>query len=90
MGSKREDVDLEIVLKNPKCARQWIEDLNKRLTQPLKFITLDRGLQVERTIYLDKMTDDEAVEAAWQLVQDFEIRHAVYEANVARDLNEIH
>lgn len=90
MGSKREDVDLEIVLKDPKCARQWIEDFNRRLNQPLKYITLNRGLELERTIYFDKMTDQEAVEAAWHLVQDFEIRHAMYESQLARELNELH
>lgn len=90
MGSSRQDVDLELVLKDPKCARQWIEDFNRRLTEPLKYIVLERGCELERTIRFDKMSDEEAVEVAWHLLQDFEVRREVVRLKIARDLNEVH
>lgn len=90
MASRREDVDLEIVLKNPKAARQWIKDFLRRQTHPFEFISLNRGLDVERTIYFSTMTDDEAIEVAWHLVENFDIRQAIYDLSIAHDLNEVH
>lgn len=90
MGSRREDVDLEMVLKNPKSARTWIDDFNRRLTEPLKYIVLERGNELERTIVFETMTDAEAVEVAWHILQDFEVRREEANLRIARDLNEVH
>lgn len=90
MGSKREDVDLELVLRDPVCARQWIEDYLKRQTLAPKFIVVEEGCEIVRTIYFDKMTDDEAVEAAFHILQDSEIRQAVYELNLLDPDRSVH
>lgn len=90
MGSKREDVDLELVLKNPKSARHWIDEFNSRLTQPLTCLAIDRGNELERIIQFSTMTDEEAVEVAWHILHDFEIRREEAALRIARDLNEIH
>jgi hypothetical protein len=90
MGRSRQEVDLELALRDPKQARKWIEEFNLRLTQPLTCIVLDKGWELERTIHFNTMTDDEAVEVAWHLLQDFEVRREVVKLKIARDLNEVH
>lgn len=90
MGSRREDVDLELVLRDPICARRWIEDFNRRQTEPLKFAVLENGLEIEKVIHFETMTDDEAVEVALQILQDCEIRQAIHELNLLDPDRHVH
>lgn len=75
MGNRRQDVDLELVLTNPKCAREWIRTYRWDATGRPKYVVW--GL--DRKIWLDKMDDDEAVMAAFIILREREIPHAVRE-----------
>lgn len=90
MGARREDVDLELVLQDAACARKWVHDFNWGTVDAPKFIVIDQGPDVPRTIYFDRMTDDEAIEVAWHLLHEFEIRRAVHEMNLLDPDRHIH
>lgn len=90
MGSKREDVDLEIVLKDPACARKWVKTYNWNEPDPPNHIVIDRGLEWERTVYFESMTDDEAVEVAWLILHDFEIVRSIQELNLLAPSRHVH
>lgn len=77
MGSRKEDVDLLLVLRDPKCAREWVRTFDWGLTDPPKFMTIDRGVESERVIHFNNMTDEDAVLAAYHLLNDFEIPRIV-------------
>jgi hypothetical protein len=69
VGSKREDVDLELLLKDPKIARRWVLDYKWDLPDPPKYIVWG----VDQKIYLNEMTDEESVLAANLILRDIEI-----------------
>ena len=72
MGSRRQDVDLELVLRHPRCAREWIDTYKwDALGRPNYLVW---GL--DRKIFLDSMDDDEAVMAAFIILKDWEIPSA--------------
>lgn len=72
MGARREDVDLALVLRDPKCARTWIKNFDWFPDPPVEYIPVD----LDQRIYLDnpeKLTDEDAVTAA-----DFILRNIVF------------
>jgi hypothetical protein len=69
MAARHEDVDLEIVLNDPKCARQWIKDFDWGRLEAPKYVVFG----IEDRIYLGQMTDAEAVLAAHIILRDVEI-----------------
>lgn len=81
MGAGHEDVDLRLLLRDPKIAREWIKDYNRQRERarlsPLKYIVLDYYLETRRTVYLDQMTDREAVDAALHMLLNWEIPQIV-------------
>ena len=88
MGSRREDVDLWLVLTDPICARRFIADFDWSCPpewRPDKVV-----LDTQRVIYFDNMTDEDAVVAAMALLRDVQIPLEVREKQICEDLNEIH
>lgn len=75
MGSRREDVDLWLVLTDPKDAREFIDDYNKALPPHLQIQRVE--LETNRTIYLRTMSDEDAVVAATHILREFEIPHVM-------------
>lgn len=69
MGSRREDVDLELVLEDPKCAREYIRNFDWGLPDPPKYIVT--GL--DEKIWFDNMSDRDAVCAAKIILREWEI-----------------
>lgn len=69
MAARREDVDLVIVLNNPRCAREWIAHFDWGPLDAPKYIVFG----IDDKIYLDNMTDEEAVVAAHIILHDVEI-----------------
>lgn len=85
MGSRRQDVDLELVLKDPKCAREWIRTFNWEC-QPPEYICFG----ADQKIYFSEMTDEQAVFAAKMILQDIELKRVDKERILAEALGEIH
>lgn len=85
MGSRRQDVDLEIVLRDPKCAREWIRTYNWGCKRP-EYIVFG----ADQKIHFATMTDDEAVFAANLILRDVEIKRAERGRIMAEACNEIH
>lgn len=80
MGHRREDVDLELVLRNPRCARAWIDGFRwDDIGRPQYLVW-----GIDRKIYLDNMDDDEAVMAAFILLLNQEIPRVVTELQLYR------
>ncbi len=67
MASHQDDVDLDRVLRDPQCAREWISFYDWGPGERPKYIVY--GL--DGKIYLDSMTDDEAVCAALILLAEY-------------------
>lgn len=85
MGCRRQDVDLEIVLKDPKCAREWIRTYNWECQTP-EYIVFG----ADQKIYFQKMTDTEAVFAAALILRDIEIKRVMRRKGMAEALGEVH
>jgi len=68
MAGRREDVDLDLVLLDPAQARHYIAHFNWDLPGPPKYVVY--GL--EDKIYLENMTDEEAVLAALVILNDID------------------
>jgi hypothetical protein len=68
MASRREDVDLDIVLNDPKCARNWIEKFDWGQLAAPKYVVFG----IDDKIHLESMTDAEAVIAAHIILNDVE------------------
>lgn len=83
---RREDVDLELVLRDPRCAREWIKAFNWEFIETPKYIVF--GL--DERIYFDKMTDEEAVFAAKLILRDVEIPRVIRELNLLNPDLRIH
>ncbi len=80
MGSRREDVELWLVLADPICARKFIADFDWSCPpewRPSK-VVLDTG----REIYFAEMTDEDAVIAAMALLRDVQIPMEMKEKNL--------
>lgn len=75
MGSSREDVDLWLVLTNPKDARTFIDDYNRALPPYLRFERIE--LETQRVIWLKTMSDEDAVVAAAHILREYEIPHVM-------------
>lgn len=85
MGASRQDVDLRIVLKDPTCARNWVAGCRRDYPELDTFITIDyQGRDL--VIHFDKMTDEEAVIAAFCLLEDFEIPRLMFELDKLRGM----
>lgn len=69
MASRREDVDLEIVLQDPKCARLYVESFVWDCAPAPEYIVYG----IDQKIWFKNMTDDEAVTAALTILRDIEI-----------------
>ncbi len=69
MAARREDVDLELVLNDPKCARKYIHEFDWYPLEAPKYIVFG----IEDKIYFEKMTDEEAVIAAHIILRDIDI-----------------
>jgi hypothetical protein len=69
MSCSREEVDLEIALKNPERARKYVLEFDWGLPDPPKYVVW--GL--EEKIYFDNMNDEEAVVAAFIILRDVDI-----------------
>lgn len=85
MGCRRQDVDLELILQDPKSAREWIRTYQWDCQTP-KYIIF--GL--DQRIHFENMTDAEAVFAANLILRDVEMKRVKIEKQIATDLNEIH
>lgn len=65
----KEDIDLWLILGDPKEARQYIEDFDWRMKERPSQIQMDSG----RTIYFESMSDEDAVVAAMAILREVEI-----------------
>lgn len=68
MGSRREDVDLDLVLNDPVCARKFIADFEWACSPPPQYVVYG----IDQKIWFDRMTDEEAVAAAHMILNDVE------------------
>ncbi len=71
MASRREDVDLWLVLTNPACARKFIADY--QWACPPEWLPDKVVLDNERVIYFKTMSDEDAVVAAMEILRSVEI-----------------
>lgn len=71
MPSRREDVDLELVLRHPGCARKWILEYKWDADPAPKYVVFG----IDEKIFFEHMTDEEAVRAAFIILRDVEIPH---------------
>ncbi len=85
MGCRRQDVDLELILQDPKCAREWIRTYNWDCDPP-KYIIF--GL--DQKITFENMTDAEAVFAATMILRDVEMKRVLRRKKEAEICNEVH
>lgn len=88
MPSRREDVDLWLVLTDPVCARKFIADFD--WSYPPEWRPDKVVLDTQRVIYFDNMTDEEAVIAATALLRDIQCPLEMRERQIREDLNELH
>jgi hypothetical protein len=88
MAARREDVDLWLVLTDPKCARKFIEDFDWNC--PPEYIPDRVVMDTDRVIFFDKMDDSEAVVAAMELLRSVQIPIEMREKQIHEDLGEIH
>lgn len=79
MGSRREDVDLWLILADPEEARRYISKYDWNLPPDMRpdKVVLDSG----RVIYFKTMTDQDAVVAAMAVLRDCEIPMIMREKN---------
>jgi hypothetical protein len=70
MASHQDDVDLDKVLKDPQCARDWLKYYDWGPDGPPIYIVYG----IEGKIYLENMTDDEAVTAAYIILSEEKIK----------------
>ncbi len=87
MSSRREDVNLEFVLKDPKCAREWVNAYDWGTPEKPTFLILDPGTEWEHTIHFEKMTDEESVLAAQHIFRHYELLRVQAEMNLVMYLN---
>lgn len=88
MASRREDIDLWLVLTDPVCARKFIDEFDWSCPpewRPDKVV-----LDNERAIYFEKMTDDEAVVAATALLRDVQVPMEMIERKIAEECGWLH
>lgn len=76
----RNDIELWLILTDPKCARRYIADFkwNYPPEESPTRIDLDSG----RTINFENMTDEDAVIAAQAILRDIEIPLVMNEKNL--------
>lgn len=79
MASRREDVDLNIVLDDPQCARDYLEHFEWGYGPPDYVV---HG--IDEKIYLANMSDSEAVLAAHIVLHEWHMKRAMLEKNLAR------
>lgn len=80
MASRKEDVDLWLVLMDPSCARKFIEGFNWNCPpewRPSK-VVLDTG----REILFEGMSDEDAVVAATAILRDVQVPQEMREKNM--------
>lgn len=80
--ASRQDVDLHLVLKDPKCARAYIEGFDWSPTPPPKFIFIDLDIRIDLTNGAKYLSDREAVDAALCILRDVDIPRSVRERNL--------
>lgn len=69
MAGRREDVDLQLVVQDPKCARQYIAHFDWGIPDPPTYVVYG----IEDKIFFNNMTDEQAVLAAQIILRDVEI-----------------
>lgn len=69
MATRREDVDLELVLRHPRCAREWVQKYKWDVSPPPRYVVFG----IDEKIFFENMTDDQAVRAAFIILRDVEI-----------------
>lgn len=89
MGARREDVDLEIVLKDPKCAREWIRNYDWGHETPTYINVHFDGLNIEK-ILLESMTDQQVILVAKTILYEIEIERVKNQKAMAEELGEVH
>ena len=81
MPARREDVDLFLVLTDPKAARAYIRNFSWDM--PADLIPREIVTNTGRVILFKSMTDDDAVAAALELARSIEVPRAEIEAQLA-------
>lgn len=66
MAGRKEDIDLDLVLQDPNCARLYIAHFDWGLPDPPKYVVYG----IEDKIWFENMSDDEAVRAALIILND--------------------
>lgn len=80
MSYSRDQVDLDLVLDDPNCARAWVEAYDWGTTEPPKYVVWG----VDQKIHLSEMTNEEAVLAAHIILHDVEKKRAMREKSLER------
>lgn len=88
MASRREDVDLWLVLTDPQCARQFIRDFDWNCPPEWRPDKVVMG--EDRVIFFNDMTDEDAVVAAMALLRDVQVPIELRNKDLAEELGEIH
>ena len=78
----RNDIDLWLILTDPKEARDYIKNFDWRL--PIEMQPSELMLDSGRVIHFKSMSDSDAVVAALELLRSVEIPEVMREKNIAK------
>lgn len=89
MAGRKEDVDLELVLQVPDCARQWVSAFDwDGFACPPQYMVygVDGKVYLDQITDKERVTDDQAVMAALLILRGYEIPAVMKERDYLRQV----